>query len=86
MIERDFNPDYMPTTEQIREHYVYYTGSDMGAAVEAEFDRWLSERDRKLAAATLREAANTIPAVYLNGDSPSAWLDRRADQTWGGRA
>ena len=29
---------------------------------------------------TLRAAARDIPSAYQHGDSPSAWLTRRADQ------
>lgn len=29
---------------------------------------------------TLRHAARDIPNVYQHGDSPSAWLTRRADE------
>ena len=29
---------------------------------------------------TLRHAARDIPSTYQHGDSPSAWLTRRADE------
>lgn len=47
---------------------------------------WTAEREaaddlrREGAIQALRDAANTIPAVYNRGNSPSSWLDRAADR------
>ena len=45
-----------------------------------QFNRLMSEVERQAKAKALRDVADDIPAVYLRGDSPSAWLHRRANQ------
>ena len=80
--------DYTPTTEEVRE-YVSIGGeyrpwdapdSSKEKAREAAFDRWLADRDRKIAAEALRDAANDTHRMWCQEDGPSDWLDARADR------
>ena len=55
---------YTPTTEYVRDFYAKFTPSILidrrpngYERAEAEFDRWLAEHDREVAARTLRDAA-----------------------------
>ena len=88
----------MPDIRDVREAYQYgagelpsYHSANYGAIWRergAEFDMWLAERDREVAAKALHEAAHAIPDVLPlsggglsidYGGSRAAWLHARAD-------
>lgn len=51
--------DYVPTTNAVRSFYIGIRKQPDDEAA-AEFDRWLTAHDRKVAAEALREAAETF--------------------------
>ena len=78
---------YTPTTEYVRDFYAKFTPSILidrrpngYERAEAEFDRWLAEHDREVAAGALRDAAGSaIPRKAL-AQGTRDWLRARADQ------
>lgn len=52
--------DYTPTTDSMREYYVRHDwcGSQSRAQYEAEFDRWLEQHEREVAAKALIDFAD----------------------------
>lgn len=86
----------IPTTEEVKLTYTYEPRLAGGIShiLEARFDRWLVETIRAAKAEALREAARSMrshkdPGHWnlrdeidpVNaGQSPDAWLERRADR------
>ena len=61
--------EYTPTTRWVRE---WYADSVDHLGGEQEFDRWLAEHDREVAAKALRDAAGDI---YLPSEGPAMYVD-----------
>lgn len=61
--------DYTPTTEQVRDQYTREQPPHINTASgkSAEFDRWLTEHERKVKAAALRVIEQAFQD-YANGD------------------
>lgn len=75
--------DYTPTTEEMRWVYVRANRATLSRKeYEAEFDRWLAERDAEVAAKALTDAADEFESgtvehdhIKYASDAPLGWSD-----------
>lgn len=88
--------EYTPSTEQVRRYWQYGVNAWMAGVADdrddgpdgsigAEFDRWLKAHDAKVAAATLREAADDVGRhgsgdIRLWARDADTWLLERAER------
>ena len=80
--------EYTPTTALMREWHVRgdHAGNKSRSEYEAEFDRWLEQHDREVAAKALHLAADRLPAFHDRNapewaiTSTFKWLHERADR------
>lgn len=76
-----------PTTEEVRQAYAVAHETTGASMDEREFDRWLADHNRKIAAEALREAAEAALGLgsvsgshVAVGDRAATFLDARADR------
>lgn len=69
------------TTQQVRNTFAYVGGPPERTE---QFDRWLAEHDREVAAQALRDAARYIVTMPGRTDGIADWLHVRADRVAAG--
>jgi len=71
--------EYTPSTEEVREEYWLASGDpSRDSKAKPEFDRWLAEHDRAVAAAAWDECVAVFEAKFFGGptkDMVLSWLD-----------
>jgi hypothetical protein len=83
--------EYTPNDAVVRDAYLYvYKEDDEDPTVvperSLEFERWIAQHDREVAAQALREAANTATShIWQPGDAPyrNMSVEQQGAYMWG---